>query len=338
MTSKTMVYISCADSKEIQAFELDIASGELSLQQTLALEGGPQPIYLRPDSRMLYAGTRPDCLLHALAIEPKTGQLTNMGAATATGNPTYVATDHAQRVLFSTSFGGSSVTVCPVDAAGVPQTAQQVLIELPNAHAAVMDQANRFVLVPMLGADAIRVYTLDAKAAQPLTEAHTLKVRTGSGPRHLRFNRAGDRVYSVNERDGTLDVFDYQASNGMLALRQSVNFLPENFPLKAWAAEVRLTPDGRYLYATDRHAHCVAAYRIEPDSGELSFIARYACELQPRGMNIDPSGRWLLVAGELSSHVSVYSIEAETGYLDMVHRAATGANPVGIEIGVLPMA
>ena len=214
----TMVYISCAESKEIQAFKLEHSSGALHLVQSLAFDHGPQPLYLRPDSRMLYTGTRPDCILYAMAVGPVSGELSQQGAAAANGNPTFVGSDQAQRVLFSTSFGGSSVTVCPLDAAGVPQTAQQILLALPRAHAAVMDHANRFVLVPMLGADAIRIYTLDPLADPPLQEVHTVAVRAGSGPRHLRFNPAGDRVYSVNECDGSVDMFDYDASSGMLTL------------------------------------------------------------------------------------------------------------------------
>lgn len=315
-------------------FTLDSQSGEVSLRQRVELAGQPNPLFLSRNQKVLYAGTRPDCQLVALSVDQITGELTILGAATAQGNPTYVATDDAQRVAFSASYGGDNLTVWPLDAAGIPQPASQIESGLPHAHGAVMDVSNRWLLVPMLGADAIQVYRLHDDGRLVPNDPPMLNVRAGSGPRHLRFMPDGTHLHCLNELDGTIDLLAFDVQTGVLALQQSVSMMPLGFAEAPWAAELRATPDGRFLYATDRRSSVIAAFAIESGTRRMTLIEHYPTETQPRGMAIDPSGRWLLVTGELSHQMTVYALDAETGRLTTHLRHATGLNPVCIEIGV----
>ena len=247
------------------------------------------------------------------------------------GRPTYVSCDQVMRVAFSASYGENCLEVFPLDAKGVPQAACQIEKDLPHAHAALMEANNRWLLVPTLGADVIRIYRLEGCRVMPNNPAMTT-VRSGSGPRHPVFSPDNRHVHCLNELDGSIDLFDFDALAGTLTLKQSVSMMPPGFGDKPWAAELRSTPDGRFLYATDRRASTIAAFAVDVRSGWLTLIDHYPTEAQPRGMGIDPSGHWLIAAGELSANLTVYSINPDNGRLTAGQRLAIGKGPICVEI------
>ena len=142
-------------------------------------------------------------------------------------------------------------------------------------------------------------------------------------------------MFCLNELDCSIDSFDFSAETGRLTLKHSVNALPAEFSGNPWAAELRMTPDGRFLYASERTASVIAAVAIENDA-ELRLIGHYPTETQPRGMDIDPSGRWLVAAGQLSNSLTVHALDPKTGELSERGRYATGQNPICVEILALP--
>lgn len=334
--SQACIYVSCAESRVIDVFALDTRSGELGLLQRFATTGSPLPMRISPDRRVLLAGTRSENALLSFAIDPECGELSLLGRVSAPGGPTYVSCDRAMRVAFIASYGDSNLAVFPLAANGAPMPAVQLETELPRAHAALVDASNRWLLVPMLGADAIRVYRLeeDGLRLSPNDPA-MVPARSGSGPRHLVFSPDNRHVHCLNELDGSIDLFDFDAGSGTLELRQSVGMMPPGFDGQPWAAELRARPDGRFLYATDRRSSTLAVFSVETLTGELSLSGHFPTENQPRGMAIDPSGRWLAVAGQLSNHVSLYEIDPGTGLPSLHSRHATGKDPICVEIVAL---
>jgi 6-phosphogluconolactonase len=156
--------------------------------------------------------------------------------------------------------------------------------------------------------------------------------RSGAGPRHFRFDSAGRHVYLLNELDGTVDVLAWQASTGSLEHLQTVSILPPGFAGKPWAADLHLTPCGRYLYASERTSSTLAHLAVDADTGRLSVQAHTQVETQPRGFAIDPSGRYLLVVGQLSHHLSCFAIDTETGQLRLQQRIPVGQGPNWVEV------
>ena len=340
--TRTAVYISCFESREIQVFSLGEASGEVELCQSFKTTCAPQPLKLSADQRVLYAGAQSDNTLMALAVDPQDGKLRLLGSVCAPDSPTYVACAPSMRMAFSASYGGNTLSVFPLDAQGSPMAASQIETGLPHAHSAQVDSSGRWLLVPVLGADAIRIYRLHDRLhvnSPPSITANApdmVTTRRGSGPRHFVFSPDNAHVHCLNELDSTIDLFDFDANAGSLTLRQSVSILPPGFTGKPWASELRATPDGRFLYACERTASVIAAFSVEVASGELTPIAHYPTETQPRGMGIAPSGDWLIAAGQLSNQLTVYALDPETGRLSARQRHATGANPICVEISVLP--
>lgn len=334
--SKTCIYVSCAESRVIDVLALDPRSGEVSLRQRLATAGSPLPMRISPDRRVLLVGTRSENALLSFAIDPDRGELSPLGSVPAPGGPTYVSCDRGMRVAFVASYGDNNLSVFPLAANGAPQPACQLETELPRAHAALMDASNRWLLVPTLGADAIRVYRLEEEVPRLTPNVPAMiQVRGGSGPRHLVFSPDNRHVHCLNELDGSIDLFDFDSLSGTLILRQSIGMMPPDFDGQPWAAELRATPDGRFLYATDRRSSMLAVFAVDAQTRQLSLSGHHPTETQPRGMAVDPSGRWLVVAGELSGHVSVYEIDPGTGCPSLHSRHATGKDPICVEIVAL---
>ena len=330
--TQTYIYVSCADSREIDVFSLDAATGQTALLQRLFVTDSPLPLRISPDKRFLLVGTRGESALLTCAIDPASGELARLGRVPSAGAATYVSCDHGMRTAFVASYGDNLLATFPLDADGRPLPGAQVESALPRAHAALTDATNRWLLVPMLGADAIRVYRLAndghiAPNVPPLAMA-----RPGSGPRHLVFSPDNRHVHCLNELDGSIDLFDFDAASGMLELRQSVSMMPHGFTGAPWAAELRATPDGRFLFATDRRSSTLAVFSVDPQGGALALFGHYPTEEQPRGMAVDPTGRWLAVAGQLSGQMTVYEIDSETSSPKERFRQATGDNPICVEI------
>jgi 6-phosphogluconolactonase len=161
-------------------------------------------------------------------------------------------------------------------------------------------------------------------------------VKSKAGPRHLAFHPGGKLVYVLGELDGTVYVFDYDTSAGSLRQKQSISALPPDFQGKPSAADLHITPDGKYLYASVRGSSTLAGFRVDPATGTLTLIGSVPTEKQPRGFNIDSTGRFLLAVGQLSHGLSSYAIDPASGKLTKLKEYPLGRNPNWIEIIDLP--
>src|SRR5262249_13885271 len=137
----------------------------------------------------------------------------------------------------------------------------------------------------------------------------------GAGPRHLTFHPGGKRLYAINELLNSVTVFDYDGDEGTLAEKQTISTLPEGFQGTSYCADVKITPDGRYLYGTNRGHDSIAIYRIG-DDGRLSLVAfEPSLGKGPQNLAITPDGQWLLCANLPSNNVAVFGIDPKTGRL-----------------------
>jgi hypothetical protein len=113
---------------------------------------------------------------------------------------------------------------------------------------------------------------------------------------------------------------------------REANQAPRNTDNDIWAADIHLTPNGRFLYASERTTSTIAAFRVDSATGKLSYLGGVPTEKQPRGFNIDPTGRFIVVSGEKSDMLGVYSIDGESGTLKVVGRYPTGNGANWVEI------
>jgi 6-phosphogluconolactonase len=251
----------------------------------------------------------------------------------------YIATDRTGRYLLAASYPNNKVTVNPISANGTVGKPSQVIEIEPNAHAIQPDPSNRFVLATSLGGNLVRQFRFDAAKgtlSPNVPPAVSVKGGGNPGPRHFVFHPTNGRVYLLNELEALVVVFAWDAKTGTLKEEQSITALPENKPEKIWAADLHLTPDGKFLYATERGTSSIAAFKVDPTNGKLTALGHTPTETQPRGFAIDPAGRWLYAVGQLSDSMTSYAIDGATGKLTKLKQYPVGKNPNWIEIVRLP--
>lgn len=336
----TRVYVSNAESKDIHVFDMDRDSGKLTLLDRVAVPGTdlPSPTSLpmavSPDRRFLYAALRsPDYPVSTFAIDPETGHLTHLGSTPLVAAMAYITTDRTGAFLLCASYTDAKLAVYPIGADGVVESPPtQIIPTGPHAHCIVVDQPNRFAYSAILGSDHVMQMQFDAREGTlSAIEPATLSTRPGAGPRHLALHPNGRHLYLLNQTHATVSALRIEAGAGTLAETEMLTTLPAHFLGEANAADIHLTPDGRFLYTSERQTSTMSAFRVDADSGVLWPLGRWPTETTPRGFAVDPRGRFVLVAGLDSNSVSVHAI-AEDGTLGPQARVPVGAMPNWIEI------
>jgi 6-phosphogluconolactonase len=327
------VYVSNAESGDIHVLHLDEARAALATVQQVEIGGTVMPLALSPNRRVLYAARRSEPLaVLSFAIDAKSGALSRLGEAPLPHSMACIATDRSGRWLLSASYGGNLVAVSPIGGDGVAQAATQVVPTGPNAHAIVADPSNRFVFATNLGAGLVQQLRFDAASGQ-LTpnEPPSIAARAGAGPRHLAWHPGGLVLCMLNELDASIDMFAFDAERGTLMQRQTVFSLPPGFNGTPWAADLHFTPDGRFLFSSDRRSNTLAAFALDVSSGRLSPIGHTQVPAEPRGFNITADGHWLIAAGQAAHRVALLRIDARSGALAAMGEHVVGRGPNWIE-------
>ena len=335
----TFVYVGNSDSQDVTVLELK-SNGDLTPVETTAVHspakpGGSLPLAVSPDKKRLYVGLRNEPYsVVTFAIDAKTGKLKLVGPGPLADSMAYIATDRSGKFLLSASYGGNKVTVNPIRADGVVQAAAQIMPTQPNAHCIMPDPTNHFVLHTSLGGDLVYQEKFDAKTGK-LTpnDPPSVSIKAKAGARHLVFSPNKKFVYLVNELDASIYVFPWDARTGTLKKEvQVTTALPKGFDGKPWAADIHVTPDGKFLYASERTTSTLAAFSVDAKTGMLTSIDSYPTEKQPRAFNIDPTGRYLLSVGQLSDSMTSYAIDKSTGKLTKLKQYPMGKNPNWVEV------
>ena len=345
--AETFAYVGNADSNDISVFKMT-ESGEMIAVQTAAFKGvdkpgSSTPLAITPDRRVLIAGVRSQPYQAvSFAIDPKTGQLSPAGNGPLPDSMANIAVDHSGKFLFSASYGGNKVALNPLNANGVAGEPKQVIPTGLNAHAFLPSPDNRFAFATNLGSDQVLAFAFDATTGTLTpSDPPAHKVPEKSGPRHFVFHPNGKFVYLLHELNGDVAAFTYEAKSGAWDEIQRTTALPEGFNGKAsdkkpWAADIHITPDGRFLYASERTTSTLTAYKVDGASGKLTTIGSVPTEKQPRGFHVDPSGRYLAAVGELSDSMTVYAIDQGSGALAKLKSYPTGKKPNWVEFLTLP--
>lgn len=329
-SSRTFVYVANAGSRELLVFNMHPESGELTLLEHV-LGGKFTTIAITPDRKWLFAGLRDEPFgIASFAVDPKRGTLKPLDETRVPGPLAFIGTDHSGRWLLGASYHHDFVCVCEIGADGSVREPHQIVGEVSKAHSVVAAPGNDFVVAAALGADALVRWPFDATQGR-LNEAAVsyTKVTAGAGPRHVRFDPRAKRLYVLCELDASLRTFEY-SEDGSLTERALAAAVPKGFRGKRWAAELRVTPNGRFLYASERTSSTLAAFAIDA-AGRLEPLGTVPTQRQPRAFALDPSGRFLFAVGQLSNRLSSYGIDSEVGVLTKLGEHPVGIDPVWVE-------
>jgi 6-phosphogluconolactonase len=346
--SKLFLFIACSAAGRIDVFEMDALTGGLSRQPSATGLDHVRALVADPGKSRLYAvqntGTG---ILHTYTVGP-TGELTSCSPdAPLPATAAYITLDAEGKYLLAASYGENLILTRGITPEP-PESAvhQRIVEEVGRAHAILPSPDNKFLYYTSLAQDQVLWCHFDASTGA-LSGHASVDVEPGAGPRHLRFSPSGEHVYVLNELTGTVDVFDRNGSTGSLEAKQTIESVPSAFnmtpgwprspvtpdppPASIWCAEVRLTPDGRFLYTTERSTSTLSLFTRDPMSGKLTYQETIKTEQQPRGMNIDPTGRYLVLAGEISHRITVYTIHPDRGALSPLAQYPCAGGPMWIE-------
>jgi 6-phosphogluconolactonase len=343
-----LVYVGTQKS-EIDALRLDTSSGKLTAIGPVAQGPKSTWVSVNPHLPILYSvddDNAREGSVTAYAVDRGTGALTKVNAVPTGGNgSTYLGLDIPSMTLFAANYASGSVSSISVNGDGSLGALVSTIKETgsgPNrrqasahAHSAAIDPSGQYALVPDLGADRVFVYGFDrathALSSGDADNSRSFIVPPGSGPRHLVFGPNGQFVYLLTELSADLMVLRWDASQGHLALVQSVPISSEDFQGVKSGAELAVSHDGRFVYVENRGENALVVYRVSPDSGELSLVQRTSAGGQkPWGFGIDPSGKWLLVANQQSGTVNVFSIDPASGMVSDIGQSVVEPVPVSV--------
>lgn len=336
----TVVYVSNAGDPSVGVLSMNRATGDLDLIDKTAIPGAGKPsptsmpLALSPDRRFLYAALRSEPFTVAtFAIDPASGKLNHLGNAPLEASMAYIVTDRTGKWLLAASYPAGKLTINPIDGEGrVMPLPSQVVADRPKAHCVLVDAANKHVYCSVLAQDLILQLKFDPTTGTvtPNTPGE-IKTKAGTGPRHMALHPSGRFLFLITETTATIGSYAVDKATGTLKQLQFVDMLNGGLKEQPSAADLHVTPDGRFLYGSERRTSTLVGYRIDPEKGTLSLVGRYPTETTPRGFAIDPRGKFLLSAGLDSHHMTIYAIRAN-GSLEPVKQQAMGKMPNWIEV------
>jgi 6-phosphogluconolactonase len=204
--------------------------------------------------------------------------------------------------------------------------------EKAHVHATVLSADNRFLFVPDLGMDKLVVYSFNDRTGEiKKSDAKTVKLTDGSGPRHFDFHPNGKWAYLIQELSGTVTVFNY--SNGSLKKSQTISTLPAGFTNSFTSADIHVSPDGKFLYASNRDSsNTIAIFKINQQKGTLSLAGHQSTlGKTPRNFNFDPSANFLLVANQRTDDIVIFRRNLQSGLLRDTGKRIQIGSPVCIK-------
>jgi 6-phosphogluconolactonase len=341
-------------SRGIYSVRLNTATGELSEPVLAAETPNPTFLALHPNGQVLYTigesasltGTAGGAAL-AFVIDSANGKLTALNAQPTGGaSLCYVGVDATGKELATISYGGGHITSFALsgDARVGPRTSalsstgalgpNKTRQEKPHPHSITYSPDNRFAYVCDLGRDKVLRFKVDPSAGT-LTPAGEFATAAGDGPRHSKFSADGKHFYVINELANTLTHYTCDPATGVITSADSTSTLPEDFKGGSTTAEIRIHPNGRFVYGSNRGHDSIAVFARSPGDGSLKRLQIISSGgAHPRNFSLSPDGMWLICANRDTNNLTVFKVDPETGLL-----AATGhtANvPQGVCVLFMP--
>jgi 6-phosphogluconolactonase len=338
---ETFVYVSNAGSKDIYVLGMNRDTGELTMIEKAPVPGAEKtslvslPMALAPNKLYIYAQLRSEPYpVSTFSIDHTTGKLTHLAATPLVDQMAYINVDKTLKYLLGASYAGAKVAVYPIDARYIVEDkATQIIDTKPKAHCVFIDASNKHAYVPVLGADYVMQFKFDASTGM-LTpnDPPTVATKAGAGPRHFTIHPNGKWAYLITETTATIGTYSIDKDNGTLTEVAFVDTGDYNQKDSAFASDIHVTPNGKFLYGAVRTTSMLHGYKIDPEKGTLTGIGEWPTEKTPRGFNIDPRGKFLLAVGMDSASLTVHAIDQQSGELKNVKQYPMGKQPNWVEI------
>lgn len=336
---KEIVYVGTFNdrgSEGLYVYEFDRETGGMDLIQTVSDRTGPNFQAIHPNGQYLYSisgeafsENTPNGTVTAYQIHPETGMLNMINEQSVEGRGTaHVSADPLGRFVYVSNYSQGNLSVFQIQENGGLSEAVSIVQHegssvnerrqnSPHVHSIIPSADGRFIYVSDLGIDRIMIYEVNQTTGE-LTSGEVPYVENtpGSGPRHFAIHPDGQFSYSAEELSSTVAVFSVDQNTGGLTEIQRVNMLPEDFSGNNSAADIHLSPDGRFLYASNRGHDSLVIYQVDENTGHLSLIGHESTRGgHPRNFMMDQNGEFVFVANRDNDNVVIFSRNKESGEL-----------------------
>jgi 6-phosphogluconolactonase (cycloisomerase 2 family) len=355
----TQVDLPPGNGRGIHLFRVERATGTMTPAGVHEMGTSPSCLALNTSGTRLYSANETDRsgedaegTVGAFAINRADGKLELLNTALSGGaGPTFVSVHPSGRFLLVANYFGGSVAVLPILPDGRVGTASDIKKDAgrvgptratnapqgsfalsghdrTHAHMIQADPSGRFVLHADLGQDRIFIWKFDdQKGVLTPTETPAVSLPPGDGPRHFAFHPNGRWLYSIQEEGSNIVLFDYNASTGRLASRQTISTLPPGFAGSNFCSEILISADGRFVYAGNRLHDSIGVFSIGLN-GTLTFVGEeWTRGNYPRSFNIDPTGRFLYCCNQRGDNIAAFRVDRETGGLYFTGQYTPVGNP-----------
>lgn len=333
-------------SKGIYVYHYNSKTGKADWVSNTDSSANPSFLTIAPNGRFVYAvnevSRKQAGLISAYSFDPTTAKLKFINqTSSGSENPCHISISKNGKWVLTANYSGGSLAALPVNADGSIAPFTQHIVhtgkgvnpvrqDMPHVHSVFLSPDEKYLLTPDLGTDKVNIYQFNQNAKQPLTTGAQpfISIEPGSGPRHLDFSPNGKFVYVTEEMSGMVSVHRYQ--NGTTQFVQRIATHPSDYQGQPGNADIHLSADGKFLYASNRgKENNIAIFSVDANTGKLTALGYESTRGEgPRNFTIDPSGNFLLVANQLTSNVEIFHRDAKTGLLKHTGNSLKIPNPV----------
>jgi 6-phosphogluconolactonase len=333
-------YTNSCESKGIYVYDFDSNTGNFNFKNATENIVNPSYLTVSKDNNYVYSVNEngAESTVSSFGYKPSSGKLNLINQQSSKGaDPCYIINDDKNVIV--ANYSGGNISVFGKNNDGGISEAKQVVQhfgkginaqrqEGPHVHMVHFSPDKKFVLSNDLGNDKVYSYQYNPNATvEVLKIKDSISVNSGSGPRHLTFSKDGRFVYLLQELDGALTVFSY--SNGILKKIDETTILAKDFKGIFSSADIHISPDGKFLYATNRgEANTISIFKILKNGKLVSKGQTSTLGKGPRNFAIDPTGKFLLVAHQYSNNVVVFKRNITTGSLTDTGKRIALCSPV----------
>lgn len=347
-SAEQLLYLASTADKTIVAYKVDGGNGMLSKRFSVDLPGNGGAMAFSPDKKFVYAsvtGLPDNAAGVATYRRHKNGTLTLLDTAKITSRPPYIQVDPTGRFLLAAHYGAGDVTMYSVVKGVATSKLLAHIKTAKTAHCIELDPSGQFVYVPHTAPNRLYQFVLDTKAGTllpndpPFVDGPDTKHRYHE-PRHYKHHPKLPMGFTSNENGGGITAWAFDKTTGRLTRKGTLSTLPPNLEGTSHAADIQITPNGRFAYVSNRcttkltdgqkPTDTLCAVAIDGKTGDMKIVGHYATGYHPRATCIDLEGKFFFAAGQRSNDLHTYRINRKTGELKPIKVYQTGGTPIWV--------
>ncbi len=337
-SGEAVVFVGGFGADPVHLYDLNKATGALT-ERLPSVDAGPEPscLALDPSRSHLYVCNEDDTAqggVTAFTLQAN-GSITKLNHQVGSDlGFTQVAVSPNGKFLAAAGYNGGSASVFPLGADGSVGAESDVMDFGANAetHYVAYDLTGKYLLATTKGTSAIQQLELDESGKLSANTPPSVATASGVGPRHMAVHPNGKLVYLVTERGSTVISYKLSAT-GTLTPGATASSVPPDYQGSNSGAHVELSPDGSFLYVSNRGHDSVGVFKVNPDSGALTLVTHALTHsASPHDFDIDAEGRTLITANRKGNSLTVFKIETDGTLTQLGEPVPTRTEPTAVLI------